>query len=218
MARALLFDFNGTLSDDEHIMYGVFADLFAEAGRPMSRREYLDQVAGLADEAIVRTWLGDRSDVDEIVARRVALYRERVSDGMTVSPAVRDAVREAAGEVPLGIVSGAARAEIMPIVRAAGLEDAFQAIVASDDVANGKPHPEGYLTALRWLRERVPDLEPAEVTALEDTEAGVRSAKAAGMRCVALSRTLPRHRLAEADEIVDSIDRCLVRRVVLGIR
>jgi beta-phosphoglucomutase len=213
MARALLFDFNGTLSDDEDVMYGVFAELFAQAGRPMSQQEYLDHVAGLADEAIVRTWLGDRPDVDEIVARRVALYRERVSDGTTVTRAVRDAVREVAGELPLGIVSGAARSEILPVLQAAGLLDAFHVVVTSDDVVRGKPHPEGYLAALRSLREVLPDLDPADVTVIEDTEAGVRSAKAAGMRCVALSRTLPRDRLADADEIADAIDRCLVRRI-----
>jgi beta-phosphoglucomutase-like phosphatase (HAD superfamily) len=81
-------------------------------------------------------------------------------------------------------------------------------------VAEGKPHPEGYLRALDGLRTAIPQLRPHEVTVLEDTEAGVRSAKAAGMRVVALASTLPLHRLGEADEVAHSIDRSLVRRLI----
>jgi sugar-phosphatase len=131
-----------------------------------------------------------------------------------VTEAVRAAVREAAAEVPIGIVSGAARAEIEPVIAAAGLEDTFAVVVTADDVAEGKPHPEGYLRALDGLRTAIPELRPHEVTVLEDTEAGVRSAKAAGMRVVALASTLPLHRLGEADEVAHSIDRCLVRRLI----
>jgi HAD superfamily hydrolase (TIGR01509 family) len=214
MARAILFDFNGTLSADEHIMYEVVAELYAGAGRPISHAEYLDQLAGIPDEVAVRMWLGDREDVDALVSRRIEGYRRRVRDGATVTEAVRAAVREAAAEVPIGIVSGAARAEIEPVIAAAGLEDAFAVVVTADDVAEGKPHPEGYLRALDGLRTAIPELRPHEVTVLEDTEAGVRSAKAAGMRVVALASTLPLHRLGEADEVAHSIDRCLVRRLI----
>jgi beta-phosphoglucomutase-like phosphatase (HAD superfamily) len=100
------------------------------------------------------------------------------------------------------------------VIAAAGLGDAFAVVVTADDVAEGKPHPEGYLRALDGLRTAIPQLRPHEVTVLEDTEAGVRSAKAAGMRVVAVASTLPLHRLEEADELAHSIDRCLVRRLI----
>ena len=72
--RALIFDFNGTLSDDESIMYRVFAELFAEHGRPLTQQQYLDELAGLSDEQIVTTWLGDGVDVPSIVADRIQRY------------------------------------------------------------------------------------------------------------------------------------------------
>jgi beta-phosphoglucomutase len=216
MARAILFDFNGTLSADEHIMYEVVAELYAGEGRPISHAEYLDRLAGIPDDVAVRMWLGDRDDIDALVTRRIDGYRRRVQDGGTVTDAVRTAVREAATEVPVGIVSGAARAEIEPVIRAAGLEEMFAVVVTADDVAEGKPHPEGYVQALERLRAVVPGLKAREVTVLEDTEAGVRSAKAAGMRVVALASTLPADRLGEADELADTIDRCLVRRLLLS--
>ncbi|HEV8685700.1 MAG TPA: HAD family phosphatase [Gaiellaceae bacterium] len=208
--RAVLFDFNGTLSDDEHVLCELFIRLFAEHGRPLSAQEYFDQLAGFSDPEIVRSWLGrDHPDVEAVIEKRVARYRAAVADGSTVHEPVRDAVRYTAERVPVGIVSGAARAEIEPVLEAAGLAALFRPIVSSDDVAKGKPHPEGYLRALEQLAV------PAEdVLVLEDTEAGVASAKAAGMRCVAVAGTLAPERLAAADELVERIDVELMRRLL----
>jgi beta-phosphoglucomutase-like phosphatase (HAD superfamily) len=124
-------------------------------------------------------------------------------------------VADAAGRVPIAIVSGAAAAEIVPVVAAAGLTDLFTAVVTSDDISHGKPHPEGYLVALGHLRNRVGgDLPADEVTVFEDTEAGILAAKAAGMRCIAVSRTLSPDRLTAADEIVTGIDQAVIDRIL----
>lgn len=216
--RAVLFDFNGTLSDDEPIMYSIFAGLFAEHGRPLAEPEYFEQLAGLSDPAIVTTWLGDRRpDVDAIVAERVARYRSAVVDGATVREHVRAAVLYAAARVPVGVVSGAARAEIEPVLAAAGLESVVTVLVSSDDVVDGKPHPAGYLRAFELLRrvcgsEPQSPLRPDEVLVFEDTEAGVAAAKAAGMRCVAVEGTARRERLAGADRLVSALDVDVLRR------
>ena len=134
--RAVIFDFNGTLSDDEPILCEIFMHLFAEHGKPMSAQEYFDRLAGLSDPEIVRAWLGDdHPDVEAVICERVNLYRDAAADGSTVREHVREAVRYAAGRVPLAICSGAARAEIEPVVEAAGLAACFETIVSSDDVA-----------------------------------------------------------------------------------
>jgi beta-phosphoglucomutase len=209
---AVIFDFNGTLSDDEPILYRIFAELFAEHGRPLSEREYYDELAGYSDEEIVRRWLGrDHPDLDAVVAERVARYRTAVGDGSTIGPEARAAVRYAAGRVPVAIVSGAARAEIEPVVDAAGIAGFLYGIVSSDDVVEGKPHPEGYLRALELLDD---DLRPEQVLVFEDTEAGVASAKAAGMRCVGVTRTLGAARLAQADELIPELDLAAMYRLL----
>jgi beta-phosphoglucomutase len=212
--RAVIFDFNGTLSDDEPILCGIYARLFAEHGRPLTEADYYTHLAGLSDPEIVHRWLGRRDDAETVVHERVNRYREAVADGSTIQPEVRRALARAAARVPVAIVSGAAAAEILPVVAAAGLSDVFEAIVTSDDIEHGKPHPEGYLVALGHLRERVDDLKAGEVTVFEDTEAGVLAAKAAGMHCIAVSSTLPPDRLAAADEIVPGIDEVVVERVL----
>jgi HAD superfamily hydrolase (TIGR01509 family) len=207
VTRAIVFDFNGTLSDDEPLLYDVYAELFAEHGRPLTEDEYLDQLAGNTEEEIIRRWLG-RVD-DELIADRIARYVARTSDGNTVDDDVRAAVRYAADRVPVGLVSAAARAEIDPVVSAAGLAGLFSIVVSSESVTHGKPHPEPYERAAELL-----ELPPGDVVAFEDTEAGVASAKAAGMQVVAVTRTLGADRLARADHLVPRIDLDIVRRLL----
>jgi HAD superfamily hydrolase (TIGR01509 family) len=212
VTRAVVFDFNGTLSDDEPILCDIFIHLFAEHGKPLSAQEYFDELAGLSDPEIVRTWLGrDHPDVDTVIDERVQRYRAAVADGSSVHEHVREAVRYAAERVPVAIVSGAARAEIEPVVQAAGLAPLFTAIVTSDDVVDGKPHPEGYVRALELLDGGI---RAEDVVAFEDTEAGVASAKAAGLRVIAKTGTLDPYRLGQADELVETIDVELMQRVL----
>ncbi len=209
---AVVFDFNGTLSDDEPILCEIFMHLFAEHGKPMSAQEYFDRFAGLSDPEIVRTWLGkDHPDVEAVLAERIRLYGEAVADGSTVHEHVREAVRFAASRVPLAICSGAARAEIEPVVAAAGIANCFRAIVSSDEVTRGKPDPEGYVKALAAL-----GADPADSLVVEDTEAGIASACAAGVgRVLALQTTLDPERLAAADELIDRLDVEVMRRHLL---
>src|SRR6478672_3662600 len=209
---AIVFDFNGTLSDDEPLLCEIFMRLFAEHGKPMSAQEYFDRLAGLSDPEIVRAWLGENHpDVEAVIAERTDLYREAVADGSTVHEHVREAVRYAADRVPLAICSGAARAEIEPVLEAAGLTDCFRAVVSCDDIVHGKPDPEGYSRALALL-----GVDPAAALVVEDTEAGIASARAAGVgRVLALKTTLDRDRLAEAEALIDRLDVEVMRSCLL---
>ena len=213
MTRAIIFDFNGTLSDDEPILCEIFVQLFAEHGKPLSAQEYFDKLVGLSDPEIVRRWLGrNHPDVDAVIDERVDRYRAAVADGSSVHEHVREAVRYAAERVPIAICSGAARAEIEPVVEAAGLAPLLRGIVSSDDVVQGKPHPEGYVKAIDELLDGV---DPRDVLVFEDTEAGIASAKAAGVgRVVALTSTLDPKRLRQADELIDRLDVPLLRRIL----
>ncbi len=212
--RSLIFDFNGTLSDDEHLMEEVTSEVLGRHAAPPTHREYIDRLAGLSDETVVRTWLGDRADVDAVVAERIDAYRRLVKDGTTIDERMREVVPAAARRAPIGIVSGASLAEIQPVIDAAGITGLFSCVVTSDDVLEGKPHPEGYLVALGLLRGSLPDLQPGQVAVIEDTEAGVLAAKAAGMYCLGLLGTMTADRLSAADELVETIDLALVERLL----
>ena len=207
--RALLLDFNGTLSDDEPVLCRIFQELFAEEGRPLTEAEYYDRLAGFSDREIVRMWLG--RDDPALVERKIERYRQ-LADGSTVDKEARTAVREAANAVPVAVVSGSARTEIEPVLEAAGLTDAITLIVSSDDIARSKPDPEGYLIALHLL-----GLEASDAAAVEDSEAGIAAAKAAGLYTAAVTTTLPAERLSEADEIAQRFDRDLIARLLSNV-
>jgi beta-phosphoglucomutase len=209
LVAALLFDFNGTLSDDEGIQYAIFRELFAEQGRPLSEQKYFDGLAGRSDPEIVERWLGTGHPATaEVLERRVQLFRERAGDGSTVSQQVRESVLRAAGRSRLAVVSGAMRSEVDMVLRAADL-DVFEVIVSAEDVTRGKPDPEGYLLALRRLR-----LEAADAVAIEDAPPGIAAAKAAGLSCVAVLGTVAQARLGQADEIVPRLDPGLIDRLL----
>jgi beta-phosphoglucomutase-like phosphatase (HAD superfamily) len=210
--RAVAFDFNGTLSDDEPILLSVYRELFAEQGRPLTDAEYYETLAGLSEEAIIGTWLGVEDDaLEPLVEERIERYLARCGRGETVSAPVRDAVSYAARRVPVAVVSGAFRREIEPVLVGAGLDRHVSVLVTADDVERGKPDPAAYRLAVDLIDG---DVAAEDVVAFEDTESGVASAKAAGLRCVALVGTHPPDRLGRADELVDAIDVAVMQKIL----
>lgn len=210
--RALAFDFNGTLSHDEPILYAVYNEMFSECGRPLTEQDYFGTLAGRSEETIIGTWLAVQGpELARLVEERIERYLARAKHAATIAPAVRNAVVYASERVPVAVVSGAFRREIEPVLESAGIARHVSVIVTADDVAHGKPDPAGYLRAVALLGG---DLRPDEVAAFEDTEAGVTSAKAAGLYCVGVLGTHPRERLRLADELVDAVDVDAVRRLI----
>jgi beta-phosphoglucomutase len=206
--KALLFDFNGTLSDDERVQCGVYRELFAPY-RPLTEGVYFAELAGLSDAEIIERWLGTgHPAAAELLEGRTRLVGERIADGSSVKPHIREAVRRAAEGARLAVVSGAARSEVEAVMRA-GEIDVFEVVVTAEDVERGKPDPQGYLRALELL-----GLPPAEAAAIEDTPPGVAAAKAAGVYCAAVLGTVPRDKLHEADEIAPRLDAELVERLL----
>jgi beta-phosphoglucomutase len=206
-AKAVVFDFNGTLSDDEPLLARVYQELYAELGRPITEAEYFRELAGHTDEEMLIRWFG-RSD-DAWIAERIARYNVLAADGSTVDEEARAALHIAAAHGPVALVSAAARSEIDTVVDAAGIRDALTLIVSQDDVRSGKPDPECYLTAARLL-----GLEPADLLVFEDTAVGVEAARAAGARVVGLTRTIGADRMSGADELIERLDALTMERLL----
>ena len=198
--RAIVFDFNGTLSDDEPLLYAVYAELFAEHGRPLTEQAYFEELAGNTEEEIILRWLG-RVD-DALVRARIDRYVDRARDGSTVTEDVRAAVRLAAGSVPVGVVSAATREEIDAVLEAAGLAELFAVVVSSEDVTRGKPDPEPYQVGVKRL-----GLAADRCLVIEDAPAGVEAGKRAGLRVIGIAATHGREALLQkgADCVVDRL-------------
>ena len=193
--RAFLFDLDGTLVDTERENADSIERVLMARGRPLSAEER-EFVIGHGWREIYQHLVAhggvDLSfgQLKELAAEE----KERIVDqagGLRVLPGAVEFVRRAALFGPCTVVSGSSRHEIAFCIDRLGLGDIIPWFVGAEDVAHGKPSPEGYLLAARRLREHhrdgQGDVAPADCIVFEDSTAGVAAARAAGMYCVALA-------------------------------
>ncbi len=198
IVHAVLFDFNGTLSDDELLLYELFRAVFLEKlDFDMSKTYYFTYLAGLSDIEIVRHVINVRenhrqNNETEILAEKVRRYQEAIVQTPRIHERTIELVLRLSEHVPVGIVTGAVREEVDVALDKAGLADAVSCVVAGEDVTNGKPNPEGYLKAITFFDR---DILPENIIAFEDSLAGFSAVKSAGMVPVAVVGTTPLERI-----------------------
>lgn len=225
MIRAILFDFNGVLVDDEPIHLEMFQRVLGEEGIALSSEDYYRDYLGLDDRGAFGAMLqkaGETPTVPRLmrlIARKASYYQERMrQSGYPFFPGAAELVAElaAAGRM-LGIVSGALSEEVESALRQAGLRDRFKILVTAEDVTEGKPDPEGYRRALEGLNSLPPLperlLHPHEVLAIEDSPAGLAAAADLGLPTLAVAHTYPPHRLRMADAVAESLEGMTVARL-----
>jgi beta-phosphoglucomutase len=215
-AAAVVFDFDGVLADTEAMHLSAFQQVFAARGWPLDAREYFDEYLGYDDRALVRLY-GARhdhriaaSDVETLVARKADVFQQLVTGGHVLYPQARDAVRRLGEAFPLAVATGSFREEVVAILTAVGLIDAFAAVVAADDVRRPKPAPDTYAVAVARI-----GVEPARAVAIEDSAGGLSAARAAGLRTIGLTTTSPETRLRpHADLVLASLEDVTADRIV----
>ncbi len=215
MIRAVIFDFNGVLVDDESVHFDLFREVLAEEGVELTEAMYHEKYLGFDDRrclAEVITDAGRNFDdelIDDLVARKAERYIPRAEKGLRYFPGAAEAIRALAKKFPIAINSGALRPEIEYSLRRMGVRELVKAIVSAEDATNCKPDPEGYLLALDALRASVgEDLEAGHCLVFEDSLAGIQSAKGAGMWAVGVSNTYddPALRGAGADAVLPGLE------------
>jgi HAD superfamily hydrolase (TIGR01509 family) len=209
MIEAVLFEFDGVLADTHDARRRALLDTLEEDGVIVDDADYADWCASLPVRAAVRTALArsgvpaDDTRVDLTAARADRKFRALLESGLSLIPGARALVDSMQGQARLGLVSRAARRDIEHALGLAQLDYAFEFVISDDDPFAAKPSPEPYLAALERLARRRP-VSGAHVVALEDSIAGVRSAKAAGLRCAVVG-TLPVHLAVNADALIPSL-------------
>ncbi len=214
--KAIIFDFNGVIVDDEPLHLELFRKVLLEEGIFLSDEEYHEKYLGYDDRGCFTAVLCDNartpdaaSDlfIHELIARKAEYYRQAIQERMLLFPGVVDLVRRSAEAYPLAIASGALRSEIEFVLERGAIRDCFQVIVAAEDVSECKPDPEGYLKALAQLNAaRNAEIHAHECLVIEDSIAGIEAAKEAGMRCLAVTNSYAAEALNAADEIVTSLE------------
>ena len=214
MLGAVIFDFDGIITDSEILHYHTFSQVFAPYGIELTLKDYYREYLGLSDYDLFGHMIDvgllkvDKSSVDELVRQKNLLFEELAAADGKIIDGVRefiDMLRH--NDVPMAICSGALLSEIELILDGAGLRDMFEVIVSAEQVKKGKPDPEGFLLSLgRLNKDRPEPIRPEECIVIEDSHWGLDAAVAAGMHTVAVTNSYDADLLRSADKVVDHLD------------
>lgn len=212
--RAVIFDCDGILVDTEPLHYRAFQKILAPLGLAHDFQHYMEHFIGFDDrDAFLHAFKEggrhlDALTLESLINAKAKALQEEIEQGVRTFPGVVELVRELWGRgTPMAVASGALRHEVHAFVKSLGLNGAFCAVVAADDVKKSKPDPETYILALERLRRAMGWGEPdaANCIAFEDTPAGIESAKSAGLYVVGVTNSFEEKELRAADHIVGSL-------------
>ena len=200
----VVFDLDGLLVDSEQVWDDVREALAHERGGKWHPGAQRDMMGMSSPEwsRYMHERIGLTEPPDEINRIVVERMLERYHAGPPWVTGALDAVKRMGRSFTLGLASSSNRELIDAVLEAGAVSQLFHATVSSEEVARGKPAPDVYLEAARRL-----GAEPGECVAIEDSHSGIRSAKAAGMACIAIPNAhySPGDAVAEADVVLDSI-------------
>ena len=212
--HAIVFDFDGVIADSERLHLRSYQDTLAPERVTISTNDYLQKYLGYDDVGVFRAVgrdfnlpMDDRR-IAELIQRKGERYEHLAAAGEMLFPGVARFIRGAVDAgVPIAIASGALTHEIEDVLEHAGLRSLFPVIVGADQTARSKPHPDPYQTAFARLRAHTGrDLVDWRTVAIEDSKWGLISARAAGLRCVAVTNTYPAEELrSDAELVVDGL-------------
>jgi HAD superfamily hydrolase (TIGR01509 family) len=214
MLRGLILDFNGIIVDDEPIHFRLFQRVLGEEGIVLTEADYYARYLGFDDRGAFQTGYKENNrslsekKLAQLIDRKAGYYQEAIRNHVTIFPGVKTLVSTLAPSVPLAVASGALRHEIETILATAGLIDYFKAIISAEDVKQGKPEPEIFLKALTALNTHnngIP-IAATDCVVIEDSKEGIRGARRAGMKCLAVTNSHPADLLGEAHAVVKSLE------------
>ena len=210
MLRAVIFDFDGVITDSEILHLRAFNEVWARYNIEITEEVYYKEYLGFTDrdcfESVAdKNQLGiDLRELDNLIKQKNRTFEELAQTEATIfegAPEFLQMLQE--NGVPMAICSGAVLEEIELILEQSGLGPFFSAIVSGDQVQKGKPDPEGFLKALEILNTKNQNLIKAgECVVIEDSHWGLEAGNAAGMHTVGITNTYNAFQLAMAEKIV----------------
>ena len=213
--EAVIFDFDGILVDTEPMHYEAFRKVLEPRGMGFTWKEYVEIYMGFDDrdafrEAFRAKGTGiDAESLAVLVAAKSRAFQDGLRNGVSAYPGAVPMIESLhGGGLPIALCSGALRSDIDPILARLGIARCFSVVVAADDVRKSKPDPESYALAFRMLSEAYSTrlTDPGRSIAVEDTPAGIRSAKGAGLRVLAVTNSYGAGELSGVDWIIDSLE------------
>jgi beta-phosphoglucomutase len=227
MLKAVLFDFNGVIINDEPLHEKLLAQILVEENlKGANPDEFREVCLGRSDRACLNELLLRRGRVVSneyltgLVARKSRFYQQQLEalEEVPTYPGLTDLIfKIRIANLAMAVVSGAVRAEIEWVLNSLNLAQYFSVIVAGDDITTSKPDPAGYLLAVDRLNQQNPELalQPEECLVIEDTFAGIEAGKRAGMKVVGVANSYPYHMMQrQSNWAVDYLSELELDRVL----
>jgi beta-phosphoglucomutase family hydrolase len=202
--KTILWDMDGVIADSHSFHFAAWQETFTKRGIKFDR-EYFATLFGTRNDFIIHSIMGgvlSEEEVRVMVQEKEENFRRKATGNLKPFPGaimLLNAIKK--GNFKLGLVSSAPKENIDLVLSELNLEKTFDCIVFGREVSESKPSPQIYLLAAGKLK-----VTPDDCLAIEDSLLGVKAAKTAGMKCLAITNTHPWQKLEEADKVVDSLE------------
>lgn len=216
--KAIIFDFNGVIVNDEPIHLEMFQKVLKEEGIQLTHQEYYKHYLAFDDKSCFEKILKKHKHsvtpaiIQKLIARKAQYYEAYIEKHPIFFPGAQKWIRKLAKHYPLAIASAALGYEIRLLLRRAKLTNLFKVIVSAEDTKRSKPDPESYLLALKKLN-RFRKILPSECLIIEDSIAGIEGAHHAGMKCLALAHTYSKSKLKAADLVLEGYKELSITKI-----
>ena len=213
MLGAVIFDFDGVITDSEILHLRAFNKVLIQFGFEIEKKDYYSKYLGYTDADCYAKLIEDgllktkREQIPNLITQKNIIFEELAkTEGRTIEGVHEFLSMLSENNIPMAICSGALMAEIELILNEANLRERFVTIVSAEDVTKGKPHPEGFLITLTKLKKVLGDKITAEqCIVIEDSLWGIKADKAARMHCIAVTNSYEAGQLSSADKIVQKL-------------
>lgn len=206
MIEAVIFDFDGVLFTSEAIHFALFQQILKRFELSVSEEEYFKKCVGIPNRSIFQMLLAEGGyllsdeDLHTLVQEKIALYQQMIStsEQLPSVPGVLSFLKSLHGKISkFGVCTNGEREAVKPTLdrlEGGAIASYMQCLVALNDLKQGKPYPEGYLTAAHYL-----GVEPQHCVVIEDSRTGIAAGKSAGMTVIGLATTHEPSVLNQAD-------------------
>jgi len=214
MLKAVIFDFDGVITDSEVLHLRAFNQSLVPYGVKISTKDYYTNYLGFSDFDCYKTLVEngllkiDERQIDGIIKEKSKIFEElSKTEGRTIEGVHEFLQMLEENKIPMAICSGSLMVEIEVMLEGSGLRHFFAEIVSAEQVKKGKPHPEGFLLALQKLNKNShPPIDAGECIVIEDSHWGLQAGKAARMHTIAVTNSYDAGQLTIAEKIVSLLN------------